>query len=115
MTARFEARDGYAADSRVEAGLDVLGVGTVGRERRLNTLSGGKQARIALAASLAANAELLLLDEPTHHLSPALVEDLERAFASYTGAVILVTHDRRMRERFRGRRLALEAGRPVTP
>ena len=57
--------------------------------------------------------DLLLLDEPTNHLSPALVEDLERALESFDGAVVLVTHDRRMRERFRGPRLDL--GRETVP
>ncbi|MFE3001091.1 ATP-binding cassette domain-containing protein [Nocardia sp. NPDC059246] len=50
----------------------------------------------------------LLLDEPTNHLSPALVEDLEQALDGYPGAVVLVTHDRRTRQRFAGRRLELQ-------
>lgn len=54
--------------------------------------------------------DLLLLDEPTNHLSPALVEDLEAALTGYAGAVVLVTHDRRMRSRFTGSRLELREG-----
>lgn len=54
--------------------------------------------------------DLLLLDEPTNHLSPGLVEELEEALAHYTGALVLVTHDRMMRERFVGRHLELHKG-----
>ncbi|MEC3953839.1 ATP-binding cassette domain-containing protein [Nocardia sp. CDC153] len=74
---------------------------------RLRELSYGQRRRIELARLVTDPVDLLLLDEPTNHLSPALVEDLEQALAGYTGAVILVTHDRRMRQRFSGRRLEL--------
>ncbi|MEU0538386.1 TlrC/CarA/OleB/SrmB family ABC-F type ribosomal protection protein [Nocardia sp. NPDC005978] len=77
---------------------------------RLEELSYGQRRRIELARLVSDPADLLLLDEPTNHLSPALVEDLERALAGYPGAVVLVTHDRRMCARFRGRRLELDAG-----
>ncbi len=70
-------------------------------------LSYGQRRRLELALLVSRPPDLLLLDEPTNHLSPALVEDLERALDSFDGAVVLVTHDRRMRERFRGARLEL--------
>ncbi|WP_460720156.1 TlrC/CarA/OleB/SrmB family ABC-F type ribosomal protection protein [Nocardia heshunensis] len=74
---------------------------------RVTELSYGQRRRIELARLVTDPVDLLLLDEPTNHLSPALVEDLEQALDGYTGAVVLVTHDRRMRERFTGRRLEL--------
>ncbi|UFS97207.1 TlrC/CarA/OleB/SrmB family ABC-F type ribosomal protection protein [Nocardia huaxiensis] len=77
---------------------------------RLGELSYGQRRRIELARLVSDPVDLLLLDEPTNHLSPALVEDLEQALADYPGAVVLVTHDRRMRSRFTGRRLELDSG-----
>ncbi len=52
-----------------------------------------------------------MLDEPTNHLSPALVEELEEALTHYRGALVVVTHDRRMRARFVGSHLELRDGR----
>ena len=70
-------------------------------------LSYGQRRRLELALLVSESHELLLLDEPTNHLSPDLVEDLERALEEFRGAVVLVSHDRVMRQRFRGERLDL--------
>ncbi len=77
---------------------------------RVGGLSYGQRRRIDLARLVADPADLLLLDEPTNHVSPALVEELEEALAGYPGAVVLVTHDRALRGRFEGARLALDGG-----
>ncbi|MFD7843389.1 TlrC/CarA/OleB/SrmB family ABC-F type ribosomal protection protein [Nocardia sp. NPDC059764] len=77
---------------------------------RLGELSYGQRRRVELARLVTDPVDLLLLDEPTNHLSPSLVEDLEQALDGYSGAVVLVTHDRRMRQRFRGRHVELVAG-----
>lgn len=77
---------------------------------RVGELSYGQRRRIEMARLASDPADLLLLDEPTNHLSPALVEDLEQALTGYPGAVVLVTHDRRMRQRFTGRRLEMRSG-----
>ncbi|MFC7878530.1 ribosomal protection-like ABC-F family protein [Isoptericola sp. NPDC057391] len=81
--------------------------------RPVRELSQGQRSRLELARVVTATTDVLLVDEPTNHLSPALVEELERAFAAFDGTLVLVSHDRLMRERFTGRRLALEGGHVV--
>lgn len=76
---------------------------------RMGELSYGQRRRVDLARLVSEPADLLLLDEPTNHLSPALVEELEEALTGFAGAVVLVTHDRALRTRFRGDHLELPA------
>jgi macrolide transport system ATP-binding/permease protein len=73
----------------------------------------GQRRRIEVARLTSGVHDLLLLDEPTNHLSPGLVEELEEALSRYTGALVIVTHDRRTRERFSGRHLELKEGAVV--
>lgn len=56
-------------------------------------LSGGEKTRLALAMIVVSGANVLLLDEPTNNLDPASREEILGALASYTGAVVLVSHD----------------------
>ncbi|MFD3994189.1 ABC-F family ATP-binding cassette domain-containing protein [Streptomyces sp. NPDC058583] len=94
LAARYEERGGYQADARVDAALHALGLGLVPYERRVGTLSGGEQSRLALACVLASGAELLLLDEPTNHLDRAAAGWLEERLRTHRGTVVAVTHDR---------------------
>lgn len=80
----------------------------------VGSLSVGQRRRIDLARLVTRPVDLLLLDEPTNHLSPLLVEELEQALVDYTGTVVVVTHDRRMRRAFRGSRLELSGKAAVT-
>jgi ATP-binding cassette subfamily F protein 3 len=68
-------------------------------EAPTGSLSGGERARVALARLLALAPNLMLLDEPTNHLDLATCEVLEEALAGFPGAVVLVSHDRRLVER----------------
>ncbi|MFJ2745170.1 ABC-F family ATP-binding cassette domain-containing protein [Streptomyces sp. NPDC087440] len=91
----------------------LLKLGLFGEEMfevPVGRLSTGQQQRLALARLVTAPLDMLLLDEPTNHLSPVLVEELEQALASYEGALVVVSHDRRLRARWEGARLDLGAG-----
>ncbi|MGA4797641.1 ABC-F family ATP-binding cassette domain-containing protein [Streptomyces lavendulocolor] len=90
----------------------LLSLGLFTRERLdvpVGALSAGQRQRLALARLISEPADLLLLDEPTNHLSLALVEELEAALAGFPGAVVVVSHDRLLRDRWRGRRIELRA------
>lgn len=71
-------------------------------DQPVGALSEGQRRRLSLARLIAGEHDLLLLDEPTNHLSLRLVEELEQALADYRGALVVVTHDRGLRRRFRG-------------
>ncbi|CAB0508478.1 ABC transporter ATP-binding protein [Corynebacterium diphtheriae] len=62
-------------------------------EQPAGTLSGGEKTRLALAALVSSRANVLLLDEPTNNLDPIYREQVLEALRTYTGAVVLVTHD----------------------
>ncbi len=76
-------------------------------------LSGGERQRVALARILMEPANLLLLDEPTHHLDLTGKEVLEDALAQYPGAVVVVTHDRSLMARLATRVIEIRDGRVV--
>ncbi|WP_338019525.1 ATP-binding cassette domain-containing protein [Saccharothrix deserti] len=71
-------------------------------DKPVGDLSVGQRRRLALALVVADPPELLLLDEPTNHLSPALCDELEDALGPGPGAIVLASHDRRLRSRWRG-------------
>lgn len=62
-------------------------------QKPAGVLSGGEKTRLALAALVVSSANVLLLDEPTNNLDPASREEILRALAGFTGAVVLVSHD----------------------
>jgi len=80
----------------------------------VRVLSGGERQRVSLARILLEPANLLLLDEPTHHLDLAGKEVLEDALDQYPGALVVVTHDRSLMARLATRILEVDAAR-VTP
>lgn len=94
LQTEYQLREGYAAESRVEAALDRLGLGGLDRSRVLGSLSGGEQERVALACVLADPADILLLDEPTNHLDARGTAWLEDRLAAHRGTVVVVSHDR---------------------
>lgn len=81
-------------DTQVRSVLGALGLSGDRAMRPIGALSGGEKARVALGSLTAKPHNLLFLDEPTNHLDAETVEVLVRALASWTGALVLVSHDR---------------------
>ncbi|MGO8701028.1 MAG: ABC-F family ATP-binding cassette domain-containing protein [Limisphaerales bacterium] len=89
---RIQALDGWTLDQRVETAMSHLNCPPGGR--RIDSLSGGEQRRVALARSIVSQPELLILDEPTNHLDPESIEWLADFLENFRGAFLVVTHDR---------------------
>src|SRR5690606_2491197 len=83
-------------------------------DRPVGRLSIGQQRRTALALIVARPPHLFLLDEPTNHLSLSLASELEEALGGYPGAVVVASHDRWLRRRWRGGELALSGAGSAT-
>ncbi|MET9378685.1 ABC-F family ATP-binding cassette domain-containing protein [Streptomyces sp. NPDC002992] len=82
--------------------------------RPATTLSPGERTRAALALLQGRGVNLLVLDEPTNHLDLPAIEQLEAALDTYTGTLLLVTHDRRMLDAVRTTRRVEVADGKVT-
>ncbi len=106
----FEHAGGFALDARARAVLGGLGFPEAWLTSTLATLSGGWRVRAELARVLLSEPDLLLLDEPTNHLDLAATEWLEEYLRAFPGAVIIVSHDRRLLDVVTTRTLELEAG-----
>ncbi len=92
---RFHMLEGYRAEAKVAAILSGLGFRESDFHRPTEEFSGGWQMRIALSKLLLRDPDVLLLDEPTNHLDLHTVVWLEGFLRDFSGAVILVSHDRR--------------------
>ncbi|GAA4994092.1 ABC-F family ATP-binding cassette domain-containing protein [Kitasatospora paranensis] len=107
----FAAAVPALTDEEVRTLLAKFGLKSVHVMRPAGTLSPGERTRAALALLQARGVNLLVLDEPTNHLDLPAIEQLESALASYTGTLLLVTHDRRMLESVTvNRRLVVDGG-----
>ncbi|KOX05662.1 glycerophosphodiester phosphodiesterase [Micromonospora sp. NRRL B-16802] len=84
----------WAGDAGVRAILDGLGMPHLGLDQPVGPMSGGERRRVALAALLVRDSDLLILDEPTNHLDVAGVDWLARHLVGRKGSLVVVTHDR---------------------
>jgi ATPase subunit of ABC transporter with duplicated ATPase domains len=91
--------DDWDVEERARAELDRLGLGHVGLDRTVPTLSGGEAVMVGLAAQFLARPDVLLLDEPTNNLDLDARHRLYDAVASWTGVLVVVSHDRELLDR----------------
>ena len=110
---------------QVEAGLDptareiahyeaveiLTRLGISDLSQKMGALSGGQRKRVALASCLVHPCDLLLLDEPTNHLDAQMISWLENYLQSFTGGLLLVTHDRYFLERVVNRTMEVSFGK----
>ncbi|MEX1182609.1 MAG: ABC-F family ATP-binding cassette domain-containing protein [Gemmatimonadota bacterium] len=108
LSATIDRLGGWDWSYRVEAMLTRLGVTSF--DLAVDGLSGGEAKRVALARALLAEPDLLLLDEPTNHLDAETVLFLEEYLMDYSGAVLLITHDRYFLDRVVDRMIEISAG-----
>ncbi|HCO78370.1 ABC-F family ATP-binding cassette domain-containing protein [Bacillus sp. (in: firmicutes)] len=112
MQNKMDQDDAWDANLSAKTILTKLGVKDVSRS--VHALSGGQKKRVAIAKNLIQPAGLLILDEPTNHLDNATIEWLEGYLSQYSGAVILVTHDRYFLNRVANRIYELNQGQLYT-
>lgn len=91
---QMEGIDGYRARSRAAVLMHGLGFSTAQETHPVSRFSGGWRMRLNLAQALMCRSDLLLLDEPTNHLDLEAVIWLEDWLGSYTGTLLLISHDR---------------------
>lgn len=103
---------GNAEEYRVKTLLTRVGMGEF--DKKMGELSGGQRKRVALAAVLCSDTNLLILDEPTNHMDNEIIEWLEEQLAEYKGAVFMITHDRYFLERVTDHICEIEKGRLVS-
>ena len=104
----LETSGGWEIETNARIVLDKLGI--FDTSAQMKTLSGGQRKRVALAHELIVKPDVLILDEPTNHLDADTIEWLEDYLKRYTGALLLVTHDRYFLDRVTNRIFEIDRG-----
>ena len=108
VTQRMEAIGAWELETKAKIILTKLGIEDF--DARIGNLSGGYRKRIALAAALLSEPDVLLMDEPTNHLDAMSVEWLQSYLNGFRGAILLITHDRYFLDRVTNRIIEIDRG-----
>ena len=108
VTQQIETLDAWALETNAKIVLSQLGIDNF--EAKIGDLSGGYRKRIALASGLLSEPDALLMDEPTNHLDAMSVEWLQSYLNRYSGALLLITHDRYFLDKVTNRILEIDRG-----
>lgn len=100
-----------AESKEFEAKSILTRLGITDFEADVSLLSGGQKKRVSIAAALIRPCEVLILDEPTNHLDSEMVSWLEEQLKKYTGALLMVTHDRYFLDRVTNRIVEIDNGK----
>ena len=104
----LEIGGGWEIETNARSILTKLGITETAAQ--MKTLSGGQRKRVALAHELIVKPDVLILDEPTNHLDADTIEWLEDYLKRYSGALLLVTHDRYFLDRVTNRIFEIDRG-----
>lgn len=91
---RFQLQNGYSYKSEIEGVIKGLGFTEEDFNKQVGTLSGGQKTRVALCKLLLEKPDIIMLDEPTNHLDLNSIKWLETYLLNYSGAVLIIAHDR---------------------
>ena len=108
---RFALIGGATQEARAEKVLLGLGFDAEDFQRPMSEFSGGWQMRVELAKILLRNPDLLLLDEPTNHLDIESIQWLETFLMDYSGAVVIISHDRAFLDNVTKRTVEISKGK----
>ncbi|MBI9009405.1 MAG: ABC-F family ATP-binding cassette domain-containing protein [Tenericutes bacterium] len=90
----FQIKGGYEYLTTIDMLLTRFGFTKDDYDRQIKTFSGGERTRVAFAKLLMTKPDLLILDEPTNHMDIEIIEWLEEYLKRYSGAVLVITHDK---------------------
>ena len=107
----FKGAPGLRESKEYEAKKILTQLGVPDLDKKVGSLSGGQRKCVAIASALIHPCDVLILDEPTNHLDIDMVQWLEEYLVKYSGAVVMVTHDRYFLERIANRIVEIDAGR----
>ncbi|NEP40259.1 MAG: ABC-F family ATP-binding cassette domain-containing protein [Okeania sp. SIO2G4] len=108
VTHAMDNTNAWELETKAKIILSKLGIQDF--DAKVGNLSGGYRKRIALAAALLSDPDVLLMDEPTNHLDAMSVEWLQSYLNSFSGGILLITHDRYFLDRVTNKIIEIDRG-----